>query len=81
MGPPQKIQKINKKIQKNIVTLIASPPTGGTKLRRCLDTALPTTLQKHEGNITVYLHFLNRLKGKDAAVLGKQVLKFYEKKI
>ena len=42
--------------------------------------ALLTTLQTHEENITIYLPCLNRLKGKDAAVLGKQVLKFYEKK-
>ena len=61
-------------------SLNASPSTGGTELRRCFDTVLPTTLQKHAENITIYLHCFNRLKGKDAAVLGKQVLKFYKKK-
>ena len=53
------------------------PPEWGIELRRCLDTALPTTLQKHAENVTTYLQSLN---GKDAAVLGKQVLMFDEKK-
>ena len=58
------------------------PPTGGAELWRCVGTALLTTLQKkHAENITIYLQCLNRLNGKDAAVLGKQVLMFDEKKI
>ena len=57
------------------------PPTKETELRRCLVTALPTTLQKHAENIAIYLQCFNRRNGKDAAVLGKQVLMFDEKKI
>ena len=49
-------------------------PNGETEFRRCLDTALPTTLQKHAENMTIDLQCLNRLNGKDSAVLGKQVL-------
>ena len=37
--------------------------------------------KKHAENITIYLQCLNRLNGKDAAVLGKQVLMLNEKKI
>ena len=58
----------------------APPPTRGTELRRCVDTRLPTTLQKHAENITIYLQCLNRLNGEDAAVVGQQVLMFDEKR-
>ena len=61
-----------------------SPPTGGTELRRCFDTALPKCsprYKKHAKNITIHLQCLSRLSGEDAAVLGKQVFMFDEKKI
>ena len=41
----------------------------------------PPRYKKHAENITIYLHYLNRLNGKDAPILRKQVLKFDEKKI
>ena len=42
----------------------------------------PPRLKKHAENITIHLQCLNRLNVKDAAaVLGKQVLMFDEKKI
>ena len=41
----------------------------------------PPRYKKHAENITIYLQCLNRLNGKDAAALGKQVLMFDEKKI
>ena len=41
----------------------------------------PPRFKKHAENITIYLRCLNRLNGKDAAVFGKQVLMFDEKKI
>ena len=34
----------------------------------------PPRFKKHAENITIFLQCLNRLNGKDAAVLGKQVL-------
>ena len=37
--------------------------------------------KKQAENETIYSQCLNRLNGKDAAVLGKQVLMFNEKKI
>ena len=40
----------------------------------------PPRFKKHAENLTIYLQCLNRLNGKDAAVLGKQVLMFDEKK-
>ena len=57
-------------------------PTGKTELPRCLDTPLLTALQKtcRKYSLIIYLQCFNRLKGKDAAVLGKQGLMFDEKR-
>ena len=41
----------------------------------------PPRYKKHAKNIAIYLRCLNRLNGKDAAVLREQVLMFDEKKI
>ena len=58
-----------------------TPPTGGTELQSCFLRHCSPRLKKHAENITIYLQCLNRLNGKDAAVLRKQVLMFDEKKI
>ena len=55
--------------------------SGGPYFGDALIRHLPPRLKKHAENITIYLRCLNRLNGKDAAVLGKQVLMFNEKKI
>ena len=52
------------------------PNFGDALIRHC-----PPLFKKHAENITIYLQCLNQLNGKDAAVLGKQVLMFDEKKI
>ena len=52
------------------------PNFGDALLRHC-----PPRFKKHAKNMTIYLQCLNRLNRKDAAVLGKQVLMFDEKKI
>ena len=51
------------------------PNFGDALIRHCLPR-----YKKHAEN-TIYLECLNRLNGKDAAVFGKQVLMFDEKKI
>ena len=55
-------------------------PTGGPNFGDVLIRHCPTRYKKHAENITNYLQCLIRLNGKDAAVLGKQVLMFDEKK-
>ena len=49
---------------------------GDALLRHC-----PSRFKKHAENTTIFLQCLNRLNEKEAAVLGKQVLLFDEKKI
>ena len=51
------------------------PNFGDALMRHCLPR-----YKKHAENITIYLQWLNRFNGKDAAVLVKQVLMFDEKK-
>ena len=54
----------------------AEPNFGDALIRHCLPR-----FKKYAENVTIYLQCLNRLNGKDVAVLGKQVLMFDEKKI
>ena len=55
--------------------------SGGPNFGDALIRPFPPHFKKHAENIIIYLQCLNRLKGKDAAVLGKQVLMLNEKKI
>ena len=55
--------------------MLGGPNFGDALTRHC-----PTRFQKHAEN-TIYLQCLNRFNGKDADVLGKQVLMLNEKKI
>ena len=57
------------------------PPTGDPNFGDALIRHCPPRFKKHAENIIIDLQCLNRLNGKDAAVLGKQVLLFDEKKI
>ena len=54
---------------------------GGPNFGDALIQHCPARYKKHAENITIYLQCLNRFNGKGAAVLGKQVLMFDEKKI
>ena len=60
---------------------------GGTNFGDALIRYCPPRFKKHTENITIYLDCVNRLNTKlidftcSAAVLGKQVLMFDEKKI
>ena len=53
---------------------LARPTFEDASIRHC-----PPRHKKHAENVTVYLQCSNRLNGKDAAGLGKQVLMFDEK--
>ena len=57
------------------------PQPGGPNFRDALIRHCPPRYKKHAENIKIYLQCLNRFNEKDAAVLGKQVLMFDEKKI
>ena len=52
------------------------PNFGDVLMRHCTPRH-----RKHAKNITIYLQWINHLNGKVAAVLGKEVLMFDEKKI
>ena len=63
----------------NIVVLLEM--SGGPNFGDALIRHFPPRFKKHAENIAIYLQCLNRLIGKDAAVLRKQVLMLNEKKI
>ena len=65
----------------NIVGPYKCPRPGGSNFGDALLQDCPPRFKKHAENVTIYLQCFNRLNRKDAAVVGKQVLMFDEKKI
>ena len=63
--------------------MLSPPPDWGDRTSETprYDTAHHATKNMPKYNNLQYLQCLNRLNGKDAAVLGKQVLMFDKKKI
>ena len=57
------------------------PPDRGDRISKMPRYGTAHHAAKHAENETIYVQYLNRLNGKDAAVLGKQVLMFDENKI